>query len=81
MGRKKVPHAAMLGFVGSLLKACMLSRGGDIYVTREQVAQAENDFDLRINPDDDGFRLSLRRTPEDEAPKLEMPSDIWTPGS
>ena len=79
MGTKKVPHAAMLGFVGSLLKAVILAKGGDIYVTREQVAKAEQEFDLRMNPDDDGFRLSLRQTPEGEAPKLEMPSTLWTP--
>ncbi len=79
MGKKKVPHAAMLGFIGSLLKSVILAKGGDIYVTREQVAKAEAEFDLRINPDDDGFRLSLKQTPKDEAPKLEMPPDIWTP--
>ena len=78
---KKVTHAHLLGLVHTYLKAVILAKGADIYVTAEQCVKAEKEFDLRINPDETGFRLSLSQGEQDQPTKLRLPSnsDLWTP--
>lgn len=71
----------LVGFLGTLLKGAVLSKGGDLVLDAEVLKKAEKEFDLGIADKGDKFVITVKPASPKKAPTISLPSTpkIWTP--
>lgn len=78
----KMDAKMVLGFVSTLLKGCVLTKGEDIVIDAEVLKKAEAMFDLGIKDEGTRFRITVKPAKPKSAPSISLPDKpkLWTPG-